>query len=203
MADTFPTRSAFLQLQDERRSMQEGYRFLDEKRLVLAGEILVELRRYEAARQSFDALYRQALGALAAALGRHGLEGLWLYPPLATPKDRICRRDHGVLGVPLVDLTLEADPGQADPAVLASPEAEHCRQVFREVICQGLAVAAHQGNLQRLWQEYLRTSRRARALEDVLLPEIGTDLRLIEAALEEQEREEAVRVRHFCDRRGS
>jgi V/A-type H+/Na+-transporting ATPase subunit D len=203
MADTVPTRSAFLQLQEERRSMQEGYRFLDEKRLVLAGEILDQLRRYEADRATFDALYREALAALDAALGRHGLEGLWLYPPLTTPADRIRRRDHWVLGVPLVDLDLEADPGHADPAVLASPEAERCRAMFREIIRQGLVLAAHQGNLQRLWEEYQRSSRRARALEDVLLPEIEADLGLIDAVLEEQEREDAVRVRHFCHRQGN
>jgi V/A-type H+-transporting ATPase subunit D len=31
-----PTRSAFLKLKDERSGMREGYRFLDEKRLILA-----------------------------------------------------------------------------------------------------------------------------------------------------------------------
>ena len=54
------------------------------------------------------------------------------------------------------------------------------------------------GNLERLRVEYLRTSRRARALEDVLLPEIDERLGVIDNALEEQEREEAVRVRRWA-----
>ena len=50
-------------------------------------------------------------------------------------------------------------------------------------------------NLERLRAEYARTARRARAMEDVLLPEIDATLAAIDTALEELEREEAVRVR--------
>ena len=50
-------------------------------------------------------------------------------------------------------------------------------------------------NLERLRAEYARTARRARAMEDVLLPEIDGTLSAIDTALEELEREEAVRVR--------
>jgi virulence factor Mce-like protein len=50
-------------------------------------------------------------------------------------------------------------------------------------------------NLERLRAEYARTARRARAMEDVLLPEIDNTLSAIDTALEELEREEAVRVR--------
>ena len=41
--DLTPTRSAALDLRDERRGMQEGYGFLDEKCLLLAGAILMAL----------------------------------------------------------------------------------------------------------------------------------------------------------------
>jgi V/A-type H+-transporting ATPase subunit D len=51
------------------------------------------------------------------------------------------------------------------------------------------------GNLQRLRADYARTERRARALEDVLLPEIDETLRGVESALDELEREEVVRAR--------
>ncbi len=35
MSDITPTRSAVLELHEERRALREGYRFLDEKRLLL------------------------------------------------------------------------------------------------------------------------------------------------------------------------
>ena len=51
-------------------------------------------------------------------------------------------------------------------------------------------------NLVKLRDEYQLTSRRARALEDVLLPEIDRTLAQIDIALEEMDKEEIVRV-HF------
>jgi V/A-type H+-transporting ATPase subunit D len=196
MPDIVPTRSAYLELQDERRSMQEGYRFLDEKRLILAGELLLQLQDYETLQRDFDGLYRQAVAALRSAAGRHGLEGLALYPALDC-RGRIERQSHNVLGIAVNEARLES--GEAAPAVAVqpSPEGELCRDLYRRVIEQAAALAARRANLQRLWNEYNRTSRRARALEDVLLPEMEQTLRDIDADLEEQDREEAVRVRHF------
>ena len=42
-----PTRSAVLELREERRALQEGHAFLDEKCLLLAAEMVRGLRRYE------------------------------------------------------------------------------------------------------------------------------------------------------------
>jgi V/A-type H+-transporting ATPase subunit D len=76
-----------------------------------------------------------------------------------------------------------------------SPESEECRARFSALLPIAARLAAVTGNLERLRGEYVRTSRRARALEDVLLPEIDARLAAIDNALEELEREEAVRVR--------
>ena len=48
MAELTPTHSALLELREERQGMQEGYHFLDEKRLVLAAQIMRELSLYKA-----------------------------------------------------------------------------------------------------------------------------------------------------------
>jgi len=40
MSDISPTRSAVIEMKDERRAMHEGHVFLDEKCLLLAGEML-------------------------------------------------------------------------------------------------------------------------------------------------------------------
>ena len=48
----------------------------------------------------------------------------------------------------------------------------------------------------RLIEEYRRTERRARALENVLLPEIDHSLKFIEEQLDAVDQEEAVRVRN-------
>lgn len=200
MADTeiTPTHSAFLALQEEKTGMQEGYRFLDEKRLILAAEMLEELGRYEEEMNAFRRRYDEAARMLQAAVARHGLEGLELYPRAVDSCPELQIESRSVLGVSLHTAALKTT-GEPPPAaaVNASPEAEACRKAFVDLIPRAARLAALTGNLERLRKEYARTARRARALEDVLLPEIDDSLAIIDAALEDLEREEAVRVRRF------
>ncbi len=44
---TAPTRAAVLQMQDEQKVVREAYIFLDEKRLLLASELLRQLKLYQ------------------------------------------------------------------------------------------------------------------------------------------------------------
>ena len=78
-----------------------------------------------------------------------------------------------------------------------TPELRHCAAAFRALVLSSWwrrrPAAA---NLRRLVEEYRRTERRARALENVLLPEIDRSLRFIEEQLDAVDQEEAVRVRN-------
>jgi V/A-type H+-transporting ATPase subunit D len=191
-----PTHSAFLELKEERAGMREGYSFLDEKRLILASEILVQLERYETEMASFRADYANAAESLQAAVSRHGLQGLSLYPVETALGGDLKVETRSVLGV----IVHEADfqEGNQEPvaeAVDRSPEAERCREVFRGLVPRLTRLATLAGNLERLHFEYRRTARRARALEDVLLPEIDERIKTVDSALEELEREESIRVR--------
>ena len=66
---------------------------------------------------------------------------------------------------------------------------------FRALLPRVIALAVIGGNLERLRDDYARTARRARAMEDVLLPEIDQTLGAIQSALEELDREESLRAR--------
>jgi len=94
-----PAHSAFLELEEERAGMQEGYGFLDEKRLILASEILVELGRYGREMGGFRRAHAKVSGALRSAAARHGSDGLELYPRIDA--------SLGVIGVLLEELERE------------------------------------------------------------------------------------------------
>jgi V/A-type H+-transporting ATPase subunit D len=190
-----PTRAALLELEEERRAMGDGYRFLDEKRLLLAGEMVRELARYEAAAGRVGERLAAAATALRAALERHGLEGLEVHP--AVPVDALAVHVEAwqLLGVPLVSARLVAQPRPAAPALDPSPEGERCREAFLALVEAAAEQAAVAGNLERLHREYRRTERRARALEDVLIPELGRTIDDLGSRLEAIEQEEATRVR--------
>ena len=130
-----PTQSALLELKDERAGMREGYRFLDEKRLILASEILAELARYEGERAAFDQGLGLAAKALEAAVMRHGVEELGLYPPDPPVQGRITLHRRSVLGVIVNDLDCALDePASAPTCFYMSPEAERCREAFRALL---------------------------------------------------------------------
>jgi V/A-type H+-transporting ATPase subunit D len=195
VTDITATRSAAIALGEERRAMQEGYVFLDEKCLLLAGAMLRELRRYDEARAKLRALQSQAAHALAASVKRHGLQGLQCYPALPQDAITLQLRQSVLLNVPLLHAGAGREPVAAPEPAYASPEAEDCREAF-SALTQHLAVmAAMSGNLERLYRDYRRSVRRVRALQDVLLPELDRNLSEIETQLEELERDEALGVR--------
>ena len=143
-----------------------------------------------------------AAAAFRSAALRHGLEGLTLYPPAPALTGELRLETRSVLGVSVHETeSLRAEPRPGPVAVNQSPEAEQCRDAFAALVPRALTLATLAGNLERLRLAYRRTARRARALEDVLLPEIDERIKTVETALEELEREEAIRVR-LVDRSG-
>jgi V/A-type H+-transporting ATPase subunit D len=222
MAEFTPTRSLAIALAEERRTMREGYAFLDEKCLLLAGEMLREVRQWQQRSQAFRAAWREVQQALRAAIARHGLQGLQLYParPLAAG---LTYERRTLLGVAMQSATLERGGATAastttstttattastttttaastpiEPAANPSPEAEACRRAFAALLPQLVVLAALSGDLARLHAEYKRTVRRVRALQDVLLPEVERTLADIEASLEELEQDEAAVLRRMA-----
>lgn len=197
MAERTPTRSEFLALKEERQLMQEGHQFLDEKRISLAQEILRQLADYETLLAEYDSEHRQAVTQLAAAAARHGLEDLWVYPPRqGTPgAPDYSRRRY--LGQELLDFkAMPAEkPGSTAAPAFPSPEAERCAPCFSRLTALAAKQALVAANLRRLTAEYRRTERRARALENVLLPEIDRNIRFMDEQLEAVDQEEALRVR--------
>lgn len=195
MADLAPSRSAILELREERQAMAEGYAFLDEKCLAIAGEIVRELARYEALAVGARQASEDAAQALASALARHGLAELQAYPPPAGPGPSLGWRVRSVMGVKLADGTLVPGGSWPEQPGWGSPEAVACREAFGRLLALAPALAGAVGNLERLSEEYRRSSRRARALNDVLIPEAGTAIAALETGLEDLEREDAVAMR--------
>jgi V/A-type H+-transporting ATPase subunit D len=195
MSEVSPTRSAVLEMKDERRAMHEGYVFLDEKCLLLAGEILRQLERYARLQRELIALHDDALARLQAAVARHGLHELQVYPPAELAHAPLDVAARSLMGVRLQQASWSGDGAASAKAVMPSPEAEACRLAFAAVLAAGAKLAAVSGNLERLSLEYRRSVRRARALQDVMLPELDHTIGDIEGRLEELEQEDAIWMR--------
>jgi V/A-type H+-transporting ATPase subunit D len=195
MREVTPTRSSAIELADERRLMRQGYEFLDEKRMLLATEMMRQLKIYQARRDALINATDAAASALAAALERHGFDQLQLYPK--PPSPAVPDATHELfLGLIMRSAGEPPQPEPQGPAIDASPEARACRAAFEKLLWLSADLAARTGNLNRLAREYRRTERRARALEKVLLPEVEETIKLIDEQLDMMEREEIIRTRY-------
>lgn len=195
MSELSPTRSAVIEMQDERRAMHEGYVFLDEKCLLLAGEMLRQLEHHARLQRDFLALDAAATAALRAAVARHGLQGLQVHPAADLAPARLEVEARSLMGVRLQQARWHGADARSAASVQPSPEAEACRQAFAALLAQASQLAAVAGNLERLSSEYRRAVRRARALQDVMLPELDRSIADIESRLEELEQEDAIWMR--------
>jgi V/A-type H+-transporting ATPase subunit D len=206
-----PTRSALLALKDEQLVVNEAYVFLDEKRLLLAAELLRQLKQYNKLNDQLKILQIQSRQAMQATLMFHGLEGLQVYPAKSFDEVIFKHETRNFMGVTLVETQLtpqktddehviesNAHAGSAvasnTAASIPSIRVEHCRQLFADIVKQSAIVAGISGNLYRLLSEYRLTERRSRALENVILPEIKQNLSEMTQHLEELDLEDAIRV---------
>jgi V/A-type H+-transporting ATPase subunit D len=194
MSDVAPSRSVILELREERRAMADGHAFLDEKCLLLAGEILNSLARQNALRAELQARAEDAARALGAALVRHGLEGLQLHGRADLAASAWRTTGRMLMGVKLVDA--EFLPRARPPeGLLPSLEVVRVASAHQALAASAAALGAVSGNLERLAAEYRRAIRRARALHDVLLPELDASVLDMETRLEDLEREDAIAMR--------
>ena len=190
------TRIAQLELKDEQRQAKEGYELLDEKRIRLVAEIRAQLGRLRRWQAELRKAREAASAALVAALGRHGLDELSTYPALRAGEDKLELARSRLFGLEILEVKWHAGAVR-DPerAVNPSPEARVCARSYRALLEPLVMTAACSLNLRRLMREYVRTERRARAIENVLLPEMKRTLEFIDEQLEILDQEEIARVR--------
>jgi len=190
-----PTRSAAIELADERKLMRQGYEFLDEKRMLLAAEMLRQLRSYEERSAQLIAETTSAAATLAAAVERHGFDQLQVHPLPESPSKPDVERTL-FLGLTMRWLRAPSHPlTDAPPGMDPSPELKACRAAFARLLWTAADVGARAANLHRLAHEYRRAERRARALEKVLLPEVEDAMRRVDEQLDTMDREDVIRSR--------
>jgi len=196
MREVAPTKSEALALAEERKLMRDGFGFLDEKRMLLAAEILRQLALFEKRNAELEIARKTAMAALGEAIERHGLEDLQLMQaekPFAAPKTAAST----YLGVALLHRIEELDDSIKPAAVLTlnlTPEVKTASAAFKRLAEIMLEAALLSANLLRLAREYRRTERRARALENVLLPEVSAMLKHVTEQLDAFDQEEAARA---------
>ncbi|HSN14020.1 MAG TPA: V-type ATP synthase subunit D [Anaeromyxobacteraceae bacterium] len=206
MARSPTTRMGLLEVRSRHDVAAKGARLLRAKREVLAGELFRMVRDVLEGRARLDAVLREGVRSLGLARALDGDEALESLGTAAGREIPVHVQVRRVWGVPTPEVSAPllqrpADGRGSSPTGWSATAVEAAR-LHEEGLEILLRIASRELHLARLGEEIQATSRRINALEQLLLPALAGEAGRIEGALEERDREDAVRLKRFRSRHG-
>jgi V/A-type H+-transporting ATPase subunit D len=196
-----PTRMNLLALKAQAALASQGVELLKKKRDALMKEFFAVVGAVLSSRERLTALCQEAYVELAIAVAREGRERL---ESAASAGVRDPRLDIGVksiwgVKVPTIrvsDLRRSLLERGYSPTG-TSARADHSAEKFETILNLLQEIGSVETQLRRLGAEVRRTTRRVNALEQVVLPRTGNQIRFIRAVLEQREREDTFRLKRI------
>lgn len=200
MDQVSPTRTEMLTRQAQIRLAQQGAELLRSKREALVREFMAELRRYVKARQTMRKSMLEAVQCLMQCLAVDGQEAV-------ASAALGCQRPVSVEVTPqniwgTKVLNLESDyrghaPTEHSYGALTSTRLDETTEQYEEAVMAILRVAPMDLKLRALAEDMRKTSRRVNALEQRLLPRLNAEVRYVQNALDQREREDIFRLKRL------
>jgi len=205
--DARPTRLNLLRTRRRLGRVREGADLLRRKREALVRELMTHARPVMDARERIGEAAEAAYGSLVEALAVEGGAGVRVSAEpvrdlsIQVEEARVWGLAVGVAAeAPRLARSLEARgtaPGATRPETI---EAAESFETLTELL---LEAAPREQLLRRLGKAVSRTSRQVRALESRVEPALEATAAEMMRRLDEREREEHLRLRHFLRRRST
>ena len=190
-----PSKTALLERREELRLVSEGKSVLEERRDILARELLALIKQTEELAETYEQRHAAAWQALQYAILRYGstgLMGIEVGETLREPGWQVTNR----VGVPWLEASTQ--PDSPAPRLSQSwyhlPELQRVMTAFHELQLAAFKLAAAENNLRRMSQAFRSVQQRVNALEHIILPETRQAIKFIEEGLEQIEREQMAGV---------
>jgi V/A-type H+-transporting ATPase subunit D len=188
------TRSELLIRKERIAVTKAGYDLLDRKRLALLQEILRlqdEVVELAIQLQDLSAISRKSLARAEALIGEAGLGSAAMGKKHDLALDLV---DSQVMGVHVPSIKVidaQREFYDRDICIIGtSPVVDEAAESYEKNIEGILSLADGEIRLSKLMKEIQRTTRRLKALEHIIIPNLKEEFKFIETALEERERSE-------------
>jgi len=191
-----PTRSNLLRLKQELQFAREGYEILDQKREVLAKELVRLANDAETAEAEMGKLLGSAYRVLEKAMLMMGREHVeWAALAVHKTVD-VQVKYRGVMGISLPLIEASGEP----PAMTYSlgnttATLDEANALFRDVLGRLPELSRLVTSVWRLAVELRKTQRRVNAMQYIFIPDYEETIAFIQSSLEEHEREETFRLK--------
>jgi V/A-type H+/Na+-transporting ATPase subunit D len=205
LVDARPTRLNLLRSRRRLGRVREGAELLRRKREALVRELLSRARPAVDEREGIGRAAALAYPALVEALAEEGRAGL--LASAEPSRDLVVTMTStqvwglamgSVAEAPRLGRTLEARGTAPGPTPAATVEAAAAFEMLAELLVEA---APREMLLRRLGHEVAQTSRQVRALERRVEPALAAAVSTMTGLLDEREREEHLRLRHFLRKR--
>lgn len=188
------TRNELLIRKNQIELTRAGYNLLDKKRLALLQEILRlqdEVVKLATELENMSAVSRRSLAKAEALIGEAGVRSAAMGKK---HEINIELEDRLVMGVHVPKLKVESarrDFYERDISVTGtSPVVDETAEAYEINVDGIISLADGEIQLARLLNEIIRTTRRLKALEHIIIPRLKAEHKYISNALDERERSE-------------
>ena len=191
-----PTRSNLLKTKQDLRFAREGYEILDQKRVVLAKELVRLANDAEALQEKMEKMMANAYRAQEKAMLTMGREHVeWAALAVHKTVD-VQVKYRGVMGISLPLIEAHGEPPEMTYSLGdTAASLDEASAVFREVLSYIPELSRLVTSVWRLAVELRKTQRRVNALEFIFIPQYEETITFIQSSLEEREREETFRLK--------
>ncbi len=200
MEQVNPTRSMLLKLKSQRSLAEQGMNLLKKKRDALLREFMPIIDETMRLSLRLERVTADAQYELAMTKAKDGGPAVRSASFASSGEALVDITGTHVMGVPIPVITKGQSPlrnplkrGYSITGV--STRVDSSADKFEEIIDVIIESADIETRLKRLGEELRKTNRRVNALENIVIPEVGTQIRFIEMSLEERAREDIFRLK--------
>jgi len=197
-----PNRTYLLQLKQKQRSVAGSLKILKARRQALLLEFLASVRPFLHSRRQISMLYYEALHELYRSMGDEGRQPVTSVAMNSRREGVLTIQEQNILGVRYYDVVLPEGIGRPVDSrgydfTASGPHLDETANLFEKTVEDLLVLAAFETKVKRLGEEILRVSRRARVLEERVLPDLARKIKATDQYIGEREREEYFRLKKF------
>lgn len=197
-----PTRTNLLLLKEKKRSVSNSIGIMKARKQALIREFLSASMTFLRSREEIRAIYGRALRELALAVGREGEAAIESIVAVSERDFKIDIAEKSIWGLRYKDVIFHDAPIR-DPEergydeLSTSPHLDESTALFEKALESMLNIAQYECKMKRLGEEILRTTRKTRVLEELVLPDLKNKIRIVTQFIGERERESYFRLKKF------
>ena len=196
-----PTRSQLLLVRRTKRMAERGHRLLKLKRDALIVEFFRVLDRAKKMRSNLVEKYRIAEQRIAIARAVEGVIGVKSAAYALLTKPTLELRTRNVMGIVVPRIEAQKvrknvqDRGYG--IIQTSARIDEAAEAYEDLVENVITAAEIETTMRRLIEEIEKVKRRVNALEYRVIPELKSTEAWIRQRLDEMERDNFMRLKHF------